>query len=176
VLPKRDSSEMSSHLKQLDARIAELNKLGVEVIHLGGLLGQGKWLEASALKDKAEEWYRGGRALLERENFSGLADFDLCYRAHYPDPVHKNQTTVDWPLCTRVIPNSQVSAANFDGGSMLLGLTQTHFFISSTVIPSPQRDRCFSGRLTNGHFEMTSGFNFSKSWRRDAGTIHSSPA
>ncbi|HXN23393.1 MAG TPA: DUF4145 domain-containing protein [Candidatus Dormibacteraeota bacterium] len=87
---------MSSHLKQLAARIVELDGLGVEVIRLGQLLADGKWIEASGLKDKAEEWYRGGRALLERENFSGLADFDFCYRAHYPDPLDKNKTTVDW--------------------------------------------------------------------------------
>jgi hypothetical protein len=39
--------------------------------------------------------------------------------------------------------------------------TQTHFFISSAVKPSPQRERCVSGRLTNGHSRITRNCSFS---------------
>jgi hypothetical protein len=74
--------------------IMELNNLGVEVVRLGGLLSQEKWLEASDLKDGAEEWHPGACALLKRENFSDLADFDQCYPCHYPYPLNRIQTTV----------------------------------------------------------------------------------
>ena len=87
---------MSSHLKQLEARIAELDQLAEEVIRLGGLRADGNFAEAIGLEAKAEEWYRGARALLERENFSGLSEFDLCYKFHYSDPLNPGKTTVDW--------------------------------------------------------------------------------
>ena len=35
--------------------------------------------------------------------------------------------------------------------------TQTHFFMPSTVSPSPQREQRVSGRLTNGHFDTARG-------------------
>ena len=51
-----------------------------------------------------------------------------------------------------------------------LGRTQTHFFISSAVKPSPQRERCVSGRLTNGHPRITRNCSFSNTGRREADT------
>jgi hypothetical protein len=50
------------------------------------------------------------------------------------------------------------------------GRNQTHFFIFSAVNASPHRALWVSGRFTNGHFKMTSGFSFSNSLRREAGT------
>lgn len=41
--------------------------------------------------------------------------------------------------------------------------------MSSAVKPSPQRERCFSGRLMNGHSGMTRSRSFSNICRREAG-------
>jgi hypothetical protein len=89
---------VSSRLKSLQNRIAELNKLSVEVIALGKCLSEGDWIGGSNIAVKAEDWYRGSRALLERENFSGMEEFDLCYRAYYPDVFNKTQMVLD-PTC-----------------------------------------------------------------------------
>lgn len=104
---------MSSRLKQLEARIAELEKLAAEVVRLGGFLAEGKFLETTTLQNKAEEWYRGARALLEKENFSGLNDFDQCYRFHYPDPLNKAQTTVDWSCIWAYVYHPALNAEHF---------------------------------------------------------------
>src|SRR5215831_15063238 len=50
------------------------------------------------------------------------------------------------------------------------GLTQTHFSMSAAVSPSPQRPLCLSGRLTNGHSEISRGLSLTNTWRREAGT------
>jgi len=50
------------------------------------------------------------------------------------------------------------------------GRTQTHFSISAAVNPSPQRPLCLSGRLTNGHFEISKGLSLANTWRLEAGT------
>jgi hypothetical protein len=76
---------VSSHLKQLEARIKELDKLYAEVFQSAQAHAEGDPKGTADLKQKAEEWYRGARGLLERENFSGLPAFDWCYEAYYPD-------------------------------------------------------------------------------------------
>ena len=76
---------MSAHLKQLDARIKELDKLYAGVLLSAQAHAEGDPKGSADLKQKAEEWYRGARGLLERENFSGLQAFDWCYEAYYPD-------------------------------------------------------------------------------------------
>src|SRR6267154_6360796 len=51
-----------------------------------------------------------------------------------------------------------------------LGRTQTHFFIFSASKISPHLARPVSGRFTNGHLSVTSGFTFSWTILRVAGT------
>lgn len=75
-----------SKLTQLKQRIADLNKIAFETIQLAKRYSDGEMVH-SQLAEKGEEWYRGARAVLQRENFSGLADFDLCYDSNYPDPL-----------------------------------------------------------------------------------------
>jgi len=87
---------VSSHLKQLDARVKELNKLAAEVLQCAQCLANGDFVGSANLKGKAEEWYRGARGLLERENFSGLRAFDWCYEAYYPDVFDKTKMVKDF--------------------------------------------------------------------------------
>ncbi len=96
---------MSSKLTQLEKRVAELNALGIEVIKLGGLLGNGKWLEGSAIGEKGEEFYRGARGLLEAQGFSGLAAFDWCYYAYHTDVLDKSKTKMDFSCISSFIHN-----------------------------------------------------------------------
>lgn len=84
---------MSSHLKRLGARIEELDKLYAEVLLAAQAHADGDPKGTNDLKQKAEEWYRGARGLLERENFSGLQAFDWCYYAYYPDIHDKTKMT-----------------------------------------------------------------------------------
>ena len=87
---------MSSHLRQLEARIKELNRLFSEVLLCAQALADGDLVGSADLKRKAEEWYRGARGLLERENFSGLQAFDWCYEAYYPDIQDKTKMSKDF--------------------------------------------------------------------------------
>jgi hypothetical protein len=82
-----------SHLKQLEARIKELDKLYAEVLLAAQAHADGDPKGTADLKQKAEEWYRGARGLLERENFSGLQAFNWCYDAYYPDIYDKTKMT-----------------------------------------------------------------------------------
>ena len=50
------------------------------------------------------------------------------------------------------------------------GRTHAHLPMSAAVSPSPQRPLYASGRLTNGHFEMTKGLSLANTWRLDPGT------
>ena len=84
---------MSSHMKQLEARIKELDKLYAEVLLSAQSHADGDPKGTADLKQKGEEWYRGARALLERENFSGLQGFDWCYDAYHPDIYDKTKMT-----------------------------------------------------------------------------------
>jgi hypothetical protein len=86
---------MSSHLKQLEARIKELEKLYAEVLLSGQAYADGDPKGSADLSQKGEEWYRGVRALLVRENFSGLEAFDWCYEAYYPDIHDKTKMARD---------------------------------------------------------------------------------
>jgi hypothetical protein len=87
---------VSSHLKQLEGRIKELDKLYAEVSLATRAHAEGDPQGTADLKQKAEEWYRGARGLLERENFSGLQAFDWCYDAYYPDIRDKTKMTRDF--------------------------------------------------------------------------------
>jgi hypothetical protein len=102
------SAEVSliSKLTQLEKRVGELNALGIEVIKLGGLLADEKWLEGSAIREKGEEFYRGARALLEAQGFSGLAAFDWCYYAYYPDVFDKSKNKMDLSCIHSFIHNN----------------------------------------------------------------------
>jgi hypothetical protein len=82
----------------LEKRVAELNALGIEVMRLGGLLADEKWLEGSAIREKGEEFYRGARALLDAQGFSGLTDFDWCYDSYHPD-IHDKTRNVRASWC-----------------------------------------------------------------------------
>ena len=56
---------MLSKSTRLEKRVSELVALGIEVVHLGKLLSEGRWLEGSAIREKGEEFYHGARGLLE---------------------------------------------------------------------------------------------------------------
>ena len=84
---------MPSHLKQLETRIKELDKLYAEVLLAVQAHADGDPKGTADLKQKGEEWYRGARGLLERENFSGLQAFYWCYEAYYPDIHDKSKMT-----------------------------------------------------------------------------------
>jgi hypothetical protein len=96
---------LTSKLTQLEKRVVELNVLGIELIKLGGLLADEKWLEGSAIGEKGEEFYRGARGLLEAQGFSGLAAFDWCYYAYYPDVLDKSKTKMDFSCIHYFIHN-----------------------------------------------------------------------
>jgi Domain of unknown function (DUF4145) len=70
---------MSSHLTQLEKRIAELEVLAEMVVALARNFAAGN--QPGDLPTKGEEWYRGARSLLVTHQFSGLPEFDLCYRS-----------------------------------------------------------------------------------------------
>ncbi len=97
---------MSSKLTQLDKRVEELNQLGIEVMRLGKLLSDGKWLEGSGIRERGEEFYRGSRALLEAHEFSGLRDFDWCYYAYYSDPTDAGKTKISFSCISYFIHNT----------------------------------------------------------------------
>jgi hypothetical protein len=71
---------MSSRLTQLEKRIADLEVLAETVVSLARNFAAGN--VPGDLPIKGEEWYRGARSLLVTEQFSGLPDFDQCYRAY----------------------------------------------------------------------------------------------
>lgn len=69
---------MSTKLVQLENRITELEDLASEVDTLAKAARDG--MEAQPqLATKGQQWYRGARALLESQKFSGLTEFDTCY-------------------------------------------------------------------------------------------------
>jgi hypothetical protein len=87
---------VSSHLKQLESRVRELTELGREVLKRAAARADGNIVDALGLEEVTENWFRGSRALLVRENFSGLRDFDWCYEAYYPDIHDKTKLSKDW--------------------------------------------------------------------------------
>lgn len=70
---------MLTRLAQISERVDALETLAGEVGDLAQrMLGGGN--VQPALSQKGEKWYRGARELLARYEFSGLDDFDECYR------------------------------------------------------------------------------------------------
>src|SRR5271155_4685101 len=100
------SESLPSHLKQLEARIKELTEFGAEVLKRASARADGDFVGALGLENITEEWYRGSRALLVRENFSGLGDFDWCYEAYYPDIYDKTKLSKDWSCISMFVYNS----------------------------------------------------------------------
>jgi len=72
---------MATQFTHLQKRIAELELLADEVLDLASKAASGQPVSAS-LATKGEEWYRGARSILVANEFSGLADFDWCYRSY----------------------------------------------------------------------------------------------
>ena len=73
---------MPSRFTHLRQRIADLELLAGTVLDLARGIAEGKPLH-SQLAEKGEEWYRGARSILVTNNFSGLADFDWCYKSYF---------------------------------------------------------------------------------------------
>jgi hypothetical protein len=69
---------MTLNLIHLEQRIKELESLAEEVLDLAEKMSQGGDVQPH-LSIKGQRWYRGSRALLEQQNFSGINDFDFCY-------------------------------------------------------------------------------------------------
>jgi hypothetical protein len=67
---------------RLEERIAELELLAESVVGLARGVADEKPLHAQ-LATEGEKWYRGARALLVENEFSGLAQFDLCYQSFF---------------------------------------------------------------------------------------------
>jgi hypothetical protein len=63
----------------MEQRIAELEKLAEEVSGLAKKQSEGQYVQPE-LSIKGQRWYRGTRELLAQQNFSGLDEFDNCYR------------------------------------------------------------------------------------------------
>ena len=103
---------MPSRLTQLENRVAELAALGIEVMQLAGKLAEGKWLEGSAIREKGEEFYHGARGLLEAQSFSGLASFDWCYYAYYPEPFDSSKITVSSSCISYFIHNNILNVSH----------------------------------------------------------------
>jgi Domain of unknown function (DUF4145) len=85
---------MRSRLTQLESRIAELEALAGIVEQLAN--GYGHGMPPGELPLRGEEWYRGARALLVDQSFSGLAEFDLCYAAYVN--IDGKTTRINWDI------------------------------------------------------------------------------
>ncbi len=68
-------------LTQLEARIVTLDKLSNEVFVLAQNMSQLQDVQPE-LSIKGESWIRGARELLVQIKFSGLKDFDDCYKKY----------------------------------------------------------------------------------------------
>jgi hypothetical protein len=71
---------MTTRLPQLEKRIADLEGVAEIVVQLAKSFAKGN--PAGELPLRGEEWYRGARALLVDQNFSGLGEFERCYEAY----------------------------------------------------------------------------------------------
>lgn len=72
---------MTTHFTHLEKRIADLELLANEVLDLASKATEGK-LVSIQLATKGEEWYRGARSILVTNEFSGLTEFDWCYKSY----------------------------------------------------------------------------------------------
>jgi hypothetical protein len=81
---------MKTKLLQIEIRIAELEKLADEILKLGEDLSNGKIHQPEFLT-KTQRWYRGSRAILEENNFSGIDEFNYCYISE--DDRHRRSFT-----------------------------------------------------------------------------------
>lgn len=70
---------MQTKMVQLEERIAELEGLFNEVASLSDLFFSGAKVQPQ-LSIKGEGWFRGARELLAQSNFSGIGEFDNCYK------------------------------------------------------------------------------------------------
>lgn len=70
---------MQTKLIQIEQRIAELEELASEVGQLAQKLLAGENVQPG-LSVRGQMWYRGARELLRQYGFSGLEEFDECYR------------------------------------------------------------------------------------------------
>jgi hypothetical protein len=115
---------MITRLPQLEKRIADLEVVAERVVQLAKNYAHGS--PAGELPVKGEEWYRGARALLVDQNFSGLADFDLCYEAYVN--IAGAHSKVSWGIGSFIHAYNVSSAAsnldlflkNFGKGRALL--------------------------------------------------------
>jgi hypothetical protein len=70
---------MSLKLIHLEQRIKEIESLADEVLALAESMSQGRHVQPD-LSVKGERWYRGAREILVQQDFSGIKDFDGCYK------------------------------------------------------------------------------------------------
>ena len=70
---------MQTTLIQLQKRVDDLEKLADEVSNLAERLSKGDVFQPD-LSLKGQQWYRGARELMVQHKYSGLEDFDGCYK------------------------------------------------------------------------------------------------
>jgi hypothetical protein len=74
-----DEKNMTLNLSHLERRITELETLADEVFDLGQRMSRGRDVQPD-LSVKGQRWYRGARAIMVQQRFSGLKEFDSCYQ------------------------------------------------------------------------------------------------
>lgn len=76
---------MQTKLIELEHRVDELERLADEVGALSKKQAQGEDVQPE-LSIKGERWYRGAREILVQQQFSGVEEFENCYRSIIAEP------------------------------------------------------------------------------------------
>jgi len=102
---------MQTTLIQLQKRVEDLEKLADEVSNLAERLSKGEAVQPE-LSIKGQQWYRGARELMVQHTYSGLDDFDGCYKMRIPMmsishsdlmPIRKERSDAGLSQCETVI-------------------------------------------------------------------------
>jgi len=81
IAKKGRQTYMGTKLIQLERRVTELEKLADDVAYLAERQTRMENVQPE-LSIKGQQWYRGARELLVQQDFSGLNEFENCYRYH----------------------------------------------------------------------------------------------
>jgi hypothetical protein len=79
---------VNTRLIQLQQRIRDLETLAEELVPLVERYYRDDKSADSDLSVKGQKWYRGCRELLAKNELSGLAEFDECYRSSSDDDYY----------------------------------------------------------------------------------------